>query len=273
LLATRAPSLDKRYRPCYHARNDAIVLVSVLSLFVGKPAEFRHVVIIVAMATTLAETAKRQRTPRQRLGVFYFFLSSEDCRAACTSLGTLFRAMASLAESTSRPVSAEVRVTVLLPDARRAGDAEAICERLRDAAPYCRIRAHGFDPAKEFANGSAHRARVVAAAMQSDVVLFLAANTDRTNAALIALRERADFTRRLTEPAFARAWFSTNRKRSLYVIGDFPGAFDSLALALALGCGDPAAAQRLRADIPLVAMSTLHERQRSQVERREIANL
>jgi len=142
-----------------------------------------------------------------------------------------------------------------MPDAARAADAEAICRRLRDSAPYCRIRAHAIDPVTEFADGSAHRARSVAAVMQSDIVLFLAANTDRTNAALIALRERAGFTWRLTEPEFARVWFSTNRERSLYVLGELPGAFGSLALALELGCGDLAAAQRVRAgDTPLVAV-------------------
>ena len=51
---------------------------------------------------------------------------------------------------------------------------------------------------------------------------------------------------RLTEPEYARAWFIPNRRRSLYVLGEFPGAFGSLALALELGCSDPAAAQRLR---------------------------
>lgn len=145
-------------------------------------------------------------------------------------------------------MSAETRVTVLIPDSTRTGDAEAICRILRDVAPYCRIRAHTIDPAIELADGSAHRARIVAAVMQSDVVLYLAKGTDRSNAGLIALRERAGFTLRLTEPEFARAWFSTNRKRSLFVLGAFPGALGSLALALDVGCSDPAAARRVRED-------------------------
>jgi hypothetical protein len=60
------------------------------------------------------------------------------------------------------------------------------------------------------------------------------------------LRERAGFATRFTEPDFARVWFSKNRKRSLYVIGDFPGASTVLALALELGLEDPSAAQRMR---------------------------
>jgi hypothetical protein len=84
--------------------------------------------------------------------------------------------------------------------------------------------------------------------MQSDVVLYLTKNTARSNAGLIALRERTGFTSRLTEPEFARAWFSASRKRSLFVVGEFPGALGSLALALDVGCGDPAAARRLRED-------------------------
>jgi hypothetical protein len=145
-------------------------------------------------------------------------------------------------------VSAETRVTVLIPDATRTADAEAICRILQNVAPYCRIRAHTIDPPIEFADGSAHRARIVAAVMQSDVVLYLTKNTARSNAGLIALRERTGFTSRLTEPEFARAWFSASRKRSLFVVGEFPGALGSLALALDVGCGDPAAARRLRED-------------------------
>jgi hypothetical protein len=152
-------------------------------------------------------------------------------------------------------VSAETRVTVLIPDSTRTDDAEAICRVLRTVAPYCRIRAHAIDPAIEFADDFAHRARIVGAVMQSDVVLYLTKNTDRSNAGLIALRERAGFTLRLTEPEFGRAWFTANRKRSLFVLGELPGAFTSLAHALDVGCADPAAARRVREDLqhPMLA--------------------
>lgn len=143
-------------------------------------------------------------------------------------------------------MSAQTRVTVSIPDATRTNDAEALCRILRDVAPYCRIRAHAIDPASELAEGTAHRARIVAAVMQSDVVLYLAKSTDRSNAALIALRERAGFTLRLTEPELARAWFTPSRKRSLFVVGEFPGALAALALALDVGCVDPAAARLVR---------------------------
>lgn len=142
-----------------------------------------------------------------------------------------------------------------MPDPARAADAQAICRRLRDSAPYCRVRAHAIDPVAEFSEDTAHRTGAVAAALQSDVVLYLASGIDRTSAALIALRERAGFTWRLAEPEFARVWFSPNGERSLYVLGELPGAFGALALALELGCGDFAAAQRVRAgDPPLIAV-------------------
>jgi hypothetical protein len=137
-------------------------------------------------------------------------------------------------------------VAVLIADASRAGDAETICRTLRGAAPYCRIHAATIDPVSEFGEGSAHRAHGISAALRSDVVLYLAAEIDRKGAALIALRERAGFTLRLTEPEAARAWYSTNRRRSLYVLGALPGAFGALALALELGCADAGAAQRVR---------------------------
>lgn len=143
-------------------------------------------------------------------------------------------------------MSADVRVTVLITDPSRAGDAERTCLALRQAAPYCRIHAQTINPEREFAESAAHRARAVTAALRSDVVLYLAAATHATNAALIAFRERAGYTVRLSEPEYARAWFTANRRRSLYVLGAFPGALGSLALALELGCSDPAAAQRLR---------------------------
>jgi len=144
-------------------------------------------------------------------------------------------------------VSTDVRVTVLIADPSRGADAEAICRTLRAAAPSCRIHAHSVDPEREFGEDDAHRARGVAAALRSDVVLYLGETSGRANASLIAVRERAGFTVRLTEPEFARAWFSANQRRSLYVLGALPGALGSLALALELGCSDPAAAQYVRA--------------------------
>jgi hypothetical protein len=136
--------------------------------------------------------------------------------------------------------------TVLVADPARAGDALTVCRTLQQTAPYVRIHALTIDPEREFAESAAYRARGVSSALRSDVVLYLATATAKANAALIALRERAGFTLRLSEPEYARAWFSPNRRRSLYVLGAFPGAFGSLALALELGCSDPDAAQRLR---------------------------
>jgi hypothetical protein len=145
-----------------------------------------------------------------------------------------------------RTVPADVRVAILIADPSRADDGEAVCRALRQAAPYARIHAQTIDPVREFAEGAGYRTHAVAAALRSDVVLYLATATDKANAALIALRERAGYTLRLSEPEYARAWFSPNRRRSLYVLGAFPGAFGSLALALKLGCSDPAAAHRMR---------------------------
>ena len=139
-----------------------------------------------------------------------------------------------------------MRLTVLIADPLLTNDAETICRTVRDAAPYCRIRVHAIDPANDFATDSAHHARAVAAALQSDVVLYLCSGTTSTRAALISLRERAGFTVRLAEPEFARAWFSENGRRSLYVLGQLPGALGSLALALEIGCADFNAAQRVR---------------------------
>jgi hypothetical protein len=143
---------------------------------------------------------------------------------------------------------AETRVTVVIPDPRRTADAERICRLLRSSAPYCSIHVHAVDPASEFADDTAYAKRTVATVMQSDVVLYLTSDSARVSAGLIALRERAGFTWRLSEPDFARVWFSKNRKRSLYVLGELPGALGALALALDLGFADPAAARRVRDD-------------------------
>jgi hypothetical protein len=129
-------------------------------------------------------------------------------------------------------MSAETRVTVVIPDPVRSDDALTICRLLRTTAPYCRIYVHRIDPATEFADDSAYAKRTVAAVMKSDVVLYLTSASDRTSAGLISLRERAGFVRRLSGPDAARVWFSKNRKRSLYVLGELPGAIEALALAL-----------------------------------------
>ncbi|MGA2395794.1 MAG: hypothetical protein ABSH03_20855 [Candidatus Lustribacter sp.] len=153
-------------------------------------------------------------------------------------------------------MSAEVRVTVVIPDPHRSDDAETICRMLRNSAPYCRIYVHTIDPVSEFTEEAAHASRTVARVMQSDVVLYLTNGSDRSSAGLIALRERAGFTSRLTEPDFACVWFTKNRKRSLYVLGDLPGALGALALALELGFVDPAAAQQVRDGLQQPALAT-----------------
>jgi hypothetical protein len=141
----------------------------------------------------------------------------------------------------------ELRVALLLADPRRTADVRAIRDVLVQVAPYCGVRMHAFDSVHQLNEESPRFARGVAAALWSDVVLFVAPEHHaRTNAALIALRERSGFTERFHEPEFARAWFTANRRRSLYVLGALPGALGALALALEYGCGDPDAARRLR---------------------------
>jgi len=141
----------------------------------------------------------------------------------------------------------ELRVALLVADPRRTGEARAIRDVLVQVAPYCGVQTHAFDSVHQLNEESPRFARGVAAALWSDVVLFLSPERDaRTNAALIALRERSGFTERFHEPEFARAWFAANRRRSLYVLGSLPGALGALALALEYGCGDPDAARRLR---------------------------
>lgn len=143
-------------------------------------------------------------------------------------------------------MSADVRIAILIADASRGDDAEEICRALRRAAPYCRLHVLTAASENEFDESGAHGARLVAAALHSDVILYVSGAADRAGAALIALRERAGFVERLTEPDFARVWFSANRKRSLYVLGALPVALSVVALALEIGCGDPAAAERMR---------------------------
>jgi hypothetical protein len=141
----------------------------------------------------------------------------------------------------------ELRVALLLADPDRADDAGAIRDALAEVAPYCGVQTHAFDSVHQLNEESPRFARSVAAALWSDVVLFMAPERNaRTNAALIALRERSGFTERFHEPEIARAWSTPNGRRSLYVLGALPGAFGALALALEYGCSDPDGARRLR---------------------------
>jgi hypothetical protein len=141
----------------------------------------------------------------------------------------------------------ELRVTVLLADPARAEDAGVIRDLFGRAAPYCGVQTHVFDSAQQLNDDSPRFARGVAAALWSDVVLYLPGrHATRSNAALIALRERSGFTERFHEPEFARMWMTPNGRRSLYVIGDLPGAFGALAHAIEYGCGDPEGARRLQ---------------------------
>ncbi len=131
------------------------------------------------------------------------------------------------------------RVSILISEPARGADAETIGRRLRSVARGCSIDVHTIDPLS-----------AVPAACRADVVLYVGGETAATRAALVALRERAGFTTRFLEPEFARAWFTTDHARSLFVLGALPGAWAGLALALELGVGDHDAAQRVRAGDP-----------------------
>jgi hypothetical protein len=144
------------------------------------------------------------------------------------------------------PVS-ELRVALLIADPRHTEDARNIRDLLARVAPYCGVQTHVFDSAHQLNEQSPRFARSVAAALWSEIVLFFAPNRDaRTNASLIALRERSGFTERFAEPEFARVWLTPNGRRSLYVLGALPGAYGALAHALEHGCSDPDAARSLR---------------------------
>lgn len=141
----------------------------------------------------------------------------------------------------------ELRIALLLSNPDLAEDARAIRNLLAHVAPYCRVQTQVFDSVHQLNEESPRFARSVAAALWSEVVLFVAPARDaRTSAALIALRERSGFTERFHEPEFARVWFTPNGRRSLYVVGKVPGAYAALALALEVGCRDPDGARRLR---------------------------
>jgi hypothetical protein len=138
------------------------------------------------------------------------------------------------------------RMTLLVADPARFDHARAIRGILADVAPYCSVEMHFFDLLHRVDEDSPAFARGVAASLGSDVVLLLAPTPDaRTNAALIALRERAGFTERFHEPQFARIWLTPDHQRSLYILGTLPGAYIVLSLALEFGFSDPDGAKRL----------------------------
>jgi len=153
----------------------------------------------------------------------------------------------------------ELRVSVLLAGPARADDARTIRDLLARVAPYCGVQTHAFESAQQLNDESPQFARGVAAALWADVVLYLPPARDtRSNAALIALRERSGFTKRYHEPEFARMWMTPNGRRSLYVIGEFPGAYGALEHALEFGCADPDGARRLRTiarDVPALSVA------------------
>jgi hypothetical protein len=141
----------------------------------------------------------------------------------------------------------ELRVALLIADPKRAADACAIRDILARVAPYCGVQTHVLESVHQLSEESPRFARSVAAALWSEIVLFLASGRNmRTSATLIALRERSGFTERFHEPEFARVWLTPNGRRSLYVLGALPGAYGALATALEYGCSDPAGAQALR---------------------------
>jgi hypothetical protein len=141
----------------------------------------------------------------------------------------------------------DVRVAILLSDERAHADADVIRDVLAEIAPYCRLQTHAFYGGALNETAPAFT-RSVTAASWSDIVLVIAPRASaQTNAALIALRELSGYTQRFAEPKFARAWFTPNGRRSLYLLGAVPGAFAALSLALEYGCRDTEAAHRLRA--------------------------
>ena len=140
----------------------------------------------------------------------------------------------------------ELRVTMLLSDPRRSNDARLIRDVFGRVAPYCGVGIHALESIEQLDEGSPRFARGVTAALSSDVVLFFGARDARTNALLIAFRERSGFTQRLHERPFARIWATRNGRRSLYEIGQLPAAYETVAVALEHGFRDPEGARRLR---------------------------
>lgn len=141
----------------------------------------------------------------------------------------------------------ELRVTMLLADPKRSEDARLIRDIFGRVAPYCSVGIHALEAIEQLDEDSPRFARGVTAALSSDVVLFFGlAREARTNALLIAFRERSGFTQRLLERPFARIWSTRNARRSLYEVGPLPAAYETVATALEHGFRDPDGARRLR---------------------------
>jgi len=135
-------------------------------------------------AFDVARERARSLKPRRLAWLFLFFFSSN------------------IAPKGRQPTMSELRVALLLADPGRADEARAIRDVLAEVAPYCGVQTHAFDSVPQLNEESPRFARSVAAALWSDVVLFLAPERNaRTNAALIALRERSGFTERFHEPS------------------------------------------------------------------------
>jgi hypothetical protein len=141
----------------------------------------------------------------------------------------------------------ELRVTMLVTDPKRSADARLIRDVFGRVAPYCSVGLHALESIEQLDERSPHFARGVTAALSSNIVLFLGLARDaRTNALLIAFRERSGFTQRLLERPFSRMWATRNGRRSLYEIGQLPTAYETVATALEHGFRDPEGARRLR---------------------------
>lgn len=141
----------------------------------------------------------------------------------------------------------ELRVTMLLADPKRTSDAHLIRDVFARVAPYCGVGIHALESIDQLDEDSPHFARGVTAALSSNIVLFLGLHRDaRTNALLIAFRERSGFTQRVLERPFSRIWMTRNGRRSLYEVGALPAAYETVATALEHGFRDPDGARRLR---------------------------
>jgi hypothetical protein len=141
----------------------------------------------------------------------------------------------------------ELRVTMLVTDPNRSDDARLIRDIFGRVAPYSGVGIHALESIEQLDEASPRFARGVKAALSSDIVLFFGpARDSRTNALLIAFRERSGFTQRLRGRPFARIWATRNGRRSLYEMGKLPAAYETLATALEYGFSDPDGARRLR---------------------------
>jgi hypothetical protein len=90
----------------------------------------------------------------------------------------------------------ELRVTMLVSDPRRSYDARLIRDLFGRVAPYCGVGIHALESIEQLEEGSPRFAHGVTAALSSNIVLFFGARDTRTNALLIAFRERSGYTTR-----------------------------------------------------------------------------